>query len=166
MSAFGQHIIALLTALAVVVSSSRCLCAASAHTPVVTATVSTAISSEGADKHACCATKTAIGSEADTRTSSHQSSGPAAVADSTVVPAGDPATSHSHCPHCKVGQSSTLPEAKSTTDYSPVHLPVFDLPLLDIASVPAGAALRHVAADPPPLRGQLTLLSLHCSLLN
>ena len=153
-----QRIFSLLTAVAIALAGSRCVCASTStsaeHAIAVTEPVAllTPTATIAGSSHACCAhSKTA----------------------DWPAPANHPKPTPEKpspvgCNHCKLGQSApAVGDSKSLGDGAGSAAAFQFVPLVTSFFAETNAtSSRPPTTDPPWLRDQLTLLSLHCSLLN
>ena len=155
-----QRIFSLLTAVAIALAGSRCVCASTSmpaeqaiavSQPVAMPAPSAAVAGS---PHACCAT-------------SKTGDRPTPTDQSTPTP-GKPKPSPAGCNHCKVSQSAPAAgdskslgeEAGSAAAFQ------FVLSTTGLVAETNTPSSQPPTTDPPWVRDQSTLLSLHCSLLN
>jgi hypothetical protein len=152
MSLLYRQILSLLTATALVVSTSRCVCASAAEVsakPVVAAHVTPS----SGNTHACC---------------SEPSPPVRAVAtfEMKAAAAGGHG-SRSHCNHCKLTQASTTADQPVVPAGPGSHFAIAAPPADTFGLLSSlVAAARPATGGPPRPGGESTLLALHCSLLN
>ncbi|QOV91794.1 hypothetical protein [Humisphaera borealis] len=157
MTAGVQRIFSILTAFAIALAGSRCVCASAAmpahHAAVDSTTVAVSASPDvvAGTAHACCATSKA--DQPDHRPAH-------APKPATPTPTG--------CNHCKVSQAApVVGDARSAGDGLGFEPAFAFIPLATSLLSQTGDYLSlQPTTDPPRLRDGLTLLSLHCSLLN